>query len=247
MCGDAATFGALLTACRAGTGSRATFSWVSEQFLLAEGVEPFEEVPLWIADADEKALYGISNARGLAAGLELRTFAETARDTWEWLQAVEAGELPATPSAYAVRGLSAAARDRSAHGVCRFAVTSISIFMRGSSSGQTCIVAAGSARPKVAPEHRPARLEVLGARQQVAHAHDVVEAGTGLLERRGDRAQRLVGLLGDVVGDRHRRVVEAGGARDEDPIAVGHGARVADLALERGARGDALPGHAAPG
>ena len=39
-----------------------------------------------------------------------------------------------------------------------------------------------------APERRPAGLEVVGARQQVAHAHDVVETRARLLERAGDVA-----------------------------------------------------------
>jgi hypothetical protein len=81
---------------------------VSEQVLLAEGVEPFDALPLWLPDEPEnRAFYAFSNARARAAGLELRPLAETARDTWTWLCAVRAGELPAPiPGSFVASGLS---------------------------------------------------------------------------------------------------------------------------------------------
>src|SRR5262249_8968469 len=54
----------------------------------------------------------------------------------------------------------------------------------------------------------------------------------------------LLGLRDDVVRDRAGLVVEAGGARDEHPFAVDHGAAVAGQRLERRARRDQLAGHA---
>ncbi|MDX6629103.1 MAG: hypothetical protein QOH00_1349, partial [Gaiellales bacterium] len=96
VCGEPSTFGELLAACRAGTGSSASPAWVSEALLLAEGVEPFDELPLWLPGGPEtRAFYSFSNARGRAAGLELRPLAETARATWDWIGAVRAGELAA--------------------------------------------------------------------------------------------------------------------------------------------------------
>jgi nucleoside-diphosphate-sugar epimerase len=108
VCGSPATFGELLDACRAGTGSDATLTWVSEQRLLAEGVEPFDELPLWLPDEPEnRAFYSFSNARARAAGFEPRPLAETARDTWDWLCAVRAGDLPApVPGGFVARGLA---------------------------------------------------------------------------------------------------------------------------------------------
>jgi 2'-hydroxyisoflavone reductase len=107
VCGAPSTFGELLHACRAGTGSNATLTWVSEQLLVAEGVEPFTELPLWLPISPEiRAFSAISNARARAAGLELRSLAETARDTWEWLRAVQLGEIPApVPGRFVARGL----------------------------------------------------------------------------------------------------------------------------------------------
>jgi 2'-hydroxyisoflavone reductase len=108
--GEAATFGELLPACRAGTGSKATLTWVGEEFLLAQGVAPFDELPLWLPEEpDSRAFYEIPSTRARAAGLELRPLADTARDTWEWLRAVAAGDLPATvPGWFVARGLDPA-------------------------------------------------------------------------------------------------------------------------------------------
>ena len=108
VCGAPLSFGELLAACRQGTGSDATPAWVSEQLLLASGVEPFDELPLWLPDdPDNRAFYSFSNARAREAGLELRPLAETARATGEWLRAVRAGDLPAPiPGGFVARGLA---------------------------------------------------------------------------------------------------------------------------------------------
>jgi 2'-hydroxyisoflavone reductase len=108
LTGAPSTFGELLEACIEGTGARARPIWVSEELLLASGAEPFADLPLWMPDSPEvRAFYAISNARARAAGLRLRPLKETALDTWEWLKAVAAGDLPpATPGGFAARGLT---------------------------------------------------------------------------------------------------------------------------------------------
>ena len=108
VCGSPSTFGELIAACSAGTGSDATPAWVSEQLLLAEGVEPFDELPLWVPDdPDTRGFSSFSNARARAAGLTLRPLAETARATWEWIAAVRAGEAPEpTAGGFVARGLA---------------------------------------------------------------------------------------------------------------------------------------------
>ncbi len=90
---------------------------------------------------------------------------------------------------------------------------------------------------KVLLEHRPACRKVLAPRQDVAHAHDIVERAAGLRQCAGDVAHGLPALGDDVVGDSHGRVVEAGGAGDEDPVAIDHGAGVTHLRLEARAGG----------
>lgn len=79
------TFGELLASCRTITGSDARFVWVGEQFLLAAGVAPYTEMPLWIPNLPERAgFYSIDSSRAIAAGLTFRPVAETIRDTIAW-------------------------------------------------------------------------------------------------------------------------------------------------------------------
>jgi 2'-hydroxyisoflavone reductase len=108
VCGPPASFGELIAACSAATGSDATPAWVPESVLLEHGVQPFTELPLWLDDSpDHRAFYAFANARARAAGLSLRPLEETARDTWDWLQAVRAGDEPATiAGGFVAQGLS---------------------------------------------------------------------------------------------------------------------------------------------
>ena len=107
-CGNPATFGELIEACRVGTDGDASVTWVPESVLLEHGAEPFDELPLWLPDTPEhRAFFSFANARARAEGLTLRPLAETARATWEWIRAVRAGELPEpVGGAFVARGLS---------------------------------------------------------------------------------------------------------------------------------------------
>jgi 2'-hydroxyisoflavone reductase len=108
VCGDPSSFAELIAACAAATGGLARPIWVSDATLLAEGIEPFSELPLWIGDDPEtRGFYGFGNARARAAGLSLRPLEETARDTWEWIASVRAGTAPEpVRGAFVARGLS---------------------------------------------------------------------------------------------------------------------------------------------
>ena len=107
-CGNPATFGGLIEACRVGAASDASVTWVPEGLLLEHGAEPFDELPLWLSDTPEhRAFYAFANDRARTAGLTLRPLAETARATWEWIRAVRAGELPEpVAGSFVARGLS---------------------------------------------------------------------------------------------------------------------------------------------
>ena len=87
----------MLEACREGTGSDATFTWVDEAFLVEQGVGPWMELPLWLPESSEatRGMLAVSIERALAAGLTFRPLAETARDTVAWYRANGSPELKA--------------------------------------------------------------------------------------------------------------------------------------------------------
>ena len=64
--------------------------WIAESELIAAGVEPWSELPLWIApgtDPSFAAFLAMDTSRALAAGLALRPLGETVRDLHAWLGA----------------------------------------------------------------------------------------------------------------------------------------------------------------
>jgi 2'-hydroxyisoflavone reductase len=67
-------------------GGDARFTWVSDEFLLAQNMQPMDSLVFWLpADADGFAMRKVE--RAVAAGLRFRPLEVTARDTWDWLQA----------------------------------------------------------------------------------------------------------------------------------------------------------------
>lgn len=73
-----------LLLCRRATGSDAHLVWVEPQFLLAEGVAPWSEIPLWAPGAE--TLNQVSIAAALSAGLTLRPLEATIADTLDWVR-----------------------------------------------------------------------------------------------------------------------------------------------------------------
>jgi 2'-hydroxyisoflavone reductase len=81
------TLGDVLEACRLAAGSDLRLTWVAHDFLDAQGIGPWMELPLWIPPS--LGLPGFFQAdarRALATGLRTRPLAETARDTLAWLR-----------------------------------------------------------------------------------------------------------------------------------------------------------------
>ena len=91
--GDATAMWALLDGIGAGVESSAKLTWVTPEFLLAQGVEPWSELPLWLP-ADSGGMGDVSNARAHADGLALRSVADTARDALAWLRATPSEARP---------------------------------------------------------------------------------------------------------------------------------------------------------
>ena len=77
------TMGRLLAAGAQALNSRARPLWVDEDFLLAQGVQPWTDLPLWLPRADA-GLHRIDIERALATGLQCRALARTFADTAAW-------------------------------------------------------------------------------------------------------------------------------------------------------------------
>ena len=73
----------VLETCRQAAGTPAEFVWVDDAFLLAQGVTPFTDLPLWLPGF-AAAMHQVSLAKALATGLTFRPLAETAADTLAW-------------------------------------------------------------------------------------------------------------------------------------------------------------------
>jgi 2'-hydroxyisoflavone reductase len=72
------TFGGLLETCRLVAASEARFTWVSEEFLTAQGLRPFDDLPLWVPAA-WRGFHAVDTSRAMAAGLTLRPLAYSVR------------------------------------------------------------------------------------------------------------------------------------------------------------------------
>ncbi|MGY0234751.1 NAD-dependent epimerase/dehydratase family protein [Longispora urticae] len=78
-----ATYGELLRTCVEVTGGTADLVWIPSDWLTAQEVRQWTEIPLWRTAPGTWAVDG-SSAR--AAGLECRPLRETVADTWTWLR-----------------------------------------------------------------------------------------------------------------------------------------------------------------
>lgn len=79
--------GAMLEGVKAANKSKATFTWVNTDFLEAQKVEPWSDMPVWVPPRGEEAGAGrISIQRALTKGLTFRPLATTARDTLTWFK-----------------------------------------------------------------------------------------------------------------------------------------------------------------
>jgi 2'-hydroxyisoflavone reductase len=78
------TMRALLETLREVTESNARFTWVPDDILVEQEVRPYSEMPFWLPRS--LGVAPVPVARAHAEGLVHRPIAETARDTWTWLQ-----------------------------------------------------------------------------------------------------------------------------------------------------------------
>jgi nucleoside-diphosphate-sugar epimerase len=80
----------VLEAVAAGCGADVELTWVPQEFLTEQGVQPWvgpDSLPLWLPRPEYDGMGSHDPAPSYAAGLVLRPLAETARDTLAWLRA----------------------------------------------------------------------------------------------------------------------------------------------------------------
>ena len=78
--------GGMLDGTKAALKSNATFTWVNEEFLTQQKVEPWSDMPVWTGRESGVARAKIDHA--LSKGLTFRPLAETARDTLAWFKSL---------------------------------------------------------------------------------------------------------------------------------------------------------------
>jgi 2'-hydroxyisoflavone reductase len=94
------TMGELLAECARVTGGTAELRWVDPEPILAAGIEPWTDLPIWLPPGElYDTLHQGDVSKALAAGLRCRPVADTVADTWAWLREVRErdGEAPHRP------------------------------------------------------------------------------------------------------------------------------------------------------
>ncbi|MFI1205540.1 NAD-dependent epimerase/dehydratase family protein [Streptomyces sp. NPDC020883] len=92
-----ATMGELLESCARVTGSSAELRWTAPEDVLAAGIEPWTELPVWLPPGElHDLMHGGDVAKAVAAGLRCRPVGETVADTWAWLRGI-GGTAPQRP------------------------------------------------------------------------------------------------------------------------------------------------------
>jgi nucleoside-diphosphate-sugar epimerase len=92
-----ATMGELLDACVQVTGSDARLQWTDSDTLLAAGVKPWMDLPVWLPPGEgHDAMHQGDVSKAVAAGLRIRPLHQTVSDTWDWLLSI-GGTAPQRP------------------------------------------------------------------------------------------------------------------------------------------------------
>jgi 2'-hydroxyisoflavone reductase len=92
-----------LSECKRVTGTGASFTWVPADFLEAEKVAPWTQMPMWAPAKGEDIGFGsLSNRKAVNRGLKFRPLEDTVRATLDWFRS-----LPEERQAKVRAGLSA--------------------------------------------------------------------------------------------------------------------------------------------
>jgi nucleoside-diphosphate-sugar epimerase len=86
-----ATMRSLLETCRAVAGAPdARLTWIDPEAVIAAGIEPWTELPIWLPpDSEFAGMHAANVERAHAAGLRCRPIEQTVEDTWCWLRGLD--------------------------------------------------------------------------------------------------------------------------------------------------------------
>jgi len=91
------TMGELLETINTVTGGHADLRWTDPQTILDAGIEPWMDLPIWLAPGYEHDfMHGSDVTKALDTGLKNRPVTETVADTWAWLREI-GGTAPQRP------------------------------------------------------------------------------------------------------------------------------------------------------
>ncbi|MEU8660657.1 NAD-dependent epimerase/dehydratase family protein [Actinoplanes philippinensis] len=86
------TMGEFLDTANTVTGGRADLRWTDPEIILAAGVQPWTQLPVWLPPGPlHAALHQGDVSPALAAGLRCRPVTDTITDTWAWLTTLPGG------------------------------------------------------------------------------------------------------------------------------------------------------------
>jgi len=80
------TYRGLLATCREVTGSDAEWVPVSDEELVAAGVQEWAHLPMWLLADEARTAWDVDTARARELGLPSRPLRESVADTWTWMQ-----------------------------------------------------------------------------------------------------------------------------------------------------------------
>lgn len=80
------TLGKLFDTCKAAAGTQVRLTWASEEFLLENGVTPWQDLPLWVP-REVAGFDKVNVSKAINAGLTVRPIEDTVRATLAWEQA----------------------------------------------------------------------------------------------------------------------------------------------------------------
>lgn len=73
----------VLETCRQVVGTQAEFVWVDDEFLLAQGVTPFTDLPLWLPGF-ASVMQRVNISKAVGVGLTFRPLEQIVKDTLDW-------------------------------------------------------------------------------------------------------------------------------------------------------------------